>query len=169
MFEIEHLFITVQLLNQVQLFSTPWTAALQTELSFTVSWNLLRLMSTESLMPSNYLILCHSLLLLPSTLPGSGSFQMSQLFSSVGPSIRVPTSASVLPMNIQGWFPLGLTSLISLLSKGLSRVFTTTAWKHQFFGAQPSLWSNSHIHTWLLEKPQLWLHKLLSAKWYIYF
>ena len=128
MFEIEHLFITVQLLNQVQLFSTPWTAALQTELSFTVSWNLLRLMSTESLMPSNYLILCHSLLLLPSTLPGSGSFQMSQLFTSVGPSIRVPTSASVLPMNIQGWFPLGLTSLISLLSKGLSRVFTTTAW-----------------------------------------
>ena len=65
-----------------------------------------------------------------------------------------PTSASVLPMNIHGWFPLGLMGLISLQSQGLSRVFSsTTIWKHQFFGAQPSLWFNSHIHTWLLETP----------------
>ena len=80
--------------------------------------------------------------------PASGSFLMSQLFKS-----GVGASASVPPMNIQDWFPLGLTDLISLQSKGLSRLFSkTTVQKHQFFGAQPSLWSNSHIHTWLLEK-----------------
>ena len=84
--------------------------------------------------------------------PASGSFPMSWLFTSGGQSLRAWASASVLPMNIQGWFPLGGTGLI-LLSKGLSRVFSnTTVQKHQFFGAQPSLWSNSHIHTWLLEK-----------------
>ena len=84
---------------------------------------------------------------------------MSQLFASGGQSIGASASASVLPTNIQAWFPLGLTGLISLLSKGLSRVFSNiTVQKHQFFGAQPSLWSNSHIPTWLLEKPQLWLY-----------
>ena len=72
-------------------------------------------------------------------------------------------------MNIRGWFPLGLTGLISMLSKGLSRVFNTTVQKHRFFGAQPSLWSNCHIHTWLLEKPQLWLYGHLSAKWCLCF
>ena len=78
---------------------------------------------------------------------------MSQFFASGGQSIGASASASVLPVNIQDLFPLGLTSLISLLSKGLSRVFSnTTVWKHQFFGAQPNLWSNSHIRTWLLEK-----------------
>ena len=83
--------------------------------------------------------------------PPSGSFPMSWLFVSGGRSIGA--SASVLPMNIQDWFPLGLTGLISLLSKGLSRGFSnTTVQKHQFFSAQPSLWSNSHIHTWLLWK-----------------
>ena len=86
--------------------------------------------------------------------PASGSFQMSQLFTSGGQSIEVSASTPVLPMNIQDWFPLGLTAWISLQSKGLSRVFSnTTVQKHQFFGAQPSIWSNSHIHTWLLEKP----------------
>ena len=86
--------------------------------------------------------------------PTSGSFLMSWLFASGGQSIGAPTSASVLPMNIQDWFPLGLTGLISLQTKGLSRDFsTTTVQKHQFFSVQPSLWSNSHIHTWLLEKP----------------
>ena len=85
--------------------------------------------------------------------PASGSFTMSQLFTSGGQSIGA--SASVLLMNIQGWFPLGLTGLISLQSKGVSRVFSnTTVWKHQFLGAQLSLWSNSHIHTWLLERSQ---------------
>ena len=85
--------------------------------------------------------------------PASDSFPMSWFFASGGQSTGVSTSASVLSMNIQDWFPLGLTGLISLLSKRLSRVFSsTTIWKHQFFGAQPSLWSNSHIHTWLLKK-----------------
>ena len=86
--------------------------------------------------------------------PASGSFQMSQLFTSGGQSIGVSASASVLPVNIQDWFPLGLTGWISLRSKGLSRVFSnTTVWKHTFFGSQLSLWSNSHIHRWPLEKP----------------
>ena len=86
--------------------------------------------------------------------PASGSFPMSQFFTSGGQSIGVSASASVFPMNIQGWFPLGLIDLNSLMSKGLSRVFSNaTVWKHQFFGAQPSLWPTSHILTWLLEKP----------------
>ena len=73
-------------------------------------------------------------------------------------------------MNIQGWFPLGLTGLISLLSKGLSRAFfRTPIWKHQFFSAQPSLWSNSHICIWLMEKPWLWQYGPLSAKWRLCF
>ena len=82
------------------------------------------------------------------------SFSMSWLFASGGQSIGASASASVLPVNIQSWFPLGLTGLISLLSKGLSRVLSsTTVQKHQFFSAQPFLWSNSHIHMWLREKP----------------
>ena len=86
--------------------------------------------------------------------PVSESFPMSQFFASVGQSIGVSASASVLPINILGWFPLGWTDWISLQSKGRSRVFSnTTAQKHQFFSTQLSLWSNSHIHTWLLEKP----------------
>ena len=84
--------------------------------------------------------------------PASGAFPMSQLFTLGGQSIGA--SASVLPMNIWGWFPLGLCGLISLQSKGLTGISSnTTVQKHQFFGAQLSLWSNSHIHTWLLEKP----------------
>ena len=83
--------------------------------------------------------------------PASVSFTVSQFFASGGQ--RIGASASVLPMNIQGWFPLGLTGFI-LKSKGLSRVFSnTTVQRHQFFRAQTSLWSYSHIHTWLLEKP----------------
>ena len=89
--------------------------------------------------------------------PASGSFPRSQLFTSGGQSIRASASAEVLPVNIQGWFPLRLTGLISLQFKGFSRAFSSTAvQKYQFFGAQPSLWSNSHICTWLLEKPLLW-------------
>ena len=95
----------------------------------------------------------------------SGSFPVSWLFASGGQSIGVSASTSVLPMNIQGWFPLGLTGLISLLSKGLSRVFSsTTVWKHQFSSTQLSLWSNSHIPTWLLEKWYLWLYGPLWTK-----
>ena len=86
--------------------------------------------------------------------PESGSSPMSQFFASGDQSIRTSASASVLPMNVQGWFPLGLTGLISLQSKGLSRVLSnTTVQTHQIFDTQLSLWSNSYIHTWLLEKP----------------
>ena len=89
----------------------------------------------------------------PQSFPASRSFQMSQLFASSSQSIGVSVSTPVLPMNTQNWFPLGWTGWISMQSKGLSRVFScTTIRKHQFFGAHPSLWSNSYICTWLLEK-----------------
>ena len=126
--------------------------SLQGSLSFTVSWSLFKLMCIELVMPSSHLILCHPLLLL--LFWASASFPMSQLSILGGQSTGVSNSASVLPVNIQGLFPWGLTSLISLLSKGLSRVFSsTTIRKHQFFSTRPSWWSSSHIHTWLLEKP----------------
>ena len=133
---------------------TPWIAAHQASLSITNSQSLPKLMSIESVMPSSHLILCCPLLLLPQSLPASGSFPMSQLFTWGGQRIGVSASSSVLPMNIQDWFLLGWTGWITLQSKGLSRVFSnTTVQKHQFFGAQLSSQSNSHIHTWLLEKP----------------
>ena len=98
--------------------------------------------------------ICHPLLLLPSIFPSIRIFLMSQLFALGGQSIGALASASVLPMNIQDWFPLGSTDLICLQSKGLSRVFfSTTVQKHQFFGAQPSSQSNSHIYTRPQEKP----------------
>ena len=107
--------------------------------------SLLKVMYIESVMPSSHLIICQPLLL-PSVFPSI------RVFSSGGQSIGA--SASILPMTIKDWFPLGLTGLISLMPKGLSRVFSnTTVEKHQFFSAQLSLWSNSQIHTWLLEKP----------------
>ena len=97
--------------------------------------------------------------------PASGSFPMNQFFASGGQSIRVSASASVLPMNTHDWSPLGWTGWISLQSKGLSRVFSnTTVQKHQFFSAQLSSQSNSHIHTWPLEKPYPWLDGPLLAK-----
>ena len=93
--------------------------------------------------------------------PASGSFQMSQFFTSAGQSIGVSASTSVFPMNTQDWSPLGWTGWIFLQSKGLSRVFSNTAvQKHQFFGTQLSSQSNSHIHTWLLEKTQSWLDEI---------
>ena len=146
---------------QFRPFATPWTAAHQVSLSIINSRSLLKLTSIGSVMPSNHLILCLLLLLLclllllpPSTFPASESFQMSQFFTSGGQSIGVSASASVLLMNIQDWFPLGLTGWISLQSKGFSRVFSnTTVQKHQFFSVQFSSWSKTHSHTWLLEKP----------------
>ena len=128
-------------------YVTPWTAAQQASLSFTISWSLLKLMSLELMMPSNHLTLCHPLFSCPQPLPASGSFPVSQLFPSGSQSIGASASASVLPITIQDWFPLGLTGLISLQSKGLSRVFSNTAvQKHQFFGTQPSLWSLTSVH-----------------------
>ena len=141
-------FSSVQSLSHVWLFVTPWTAAHQASLSITNSWSLLKLISIESVMPSNHLIICHLLSSCLQSFPASGSFPVSQFFASGSQSIGALASASVLPMDIQGWFPLGLTNLIALQSKGLSRIFSnTTVQKHQFFGAQLSLWSSSHIHT----------------------
>ena len=146
-------FSSVQSLSRVWTSGTPWTAACQASLSITNTWSLLKLMSIELVMPSNHLILCHPLLLLPSIFPSIRIFSSELVLPIKWPKIGVSASASVLPMNIQDWFHSGLTGLI-LQSKGLSRVFSnTTVQKHQFFSVQLSLQSNSHIHTWLLEKP----------------
>ena len=119
----------------------------------TISWSLLKLMYIELVMLSNHLILCRPFSSCSQSFWGSWSFPMSQFFALGGQSIGASASASVLPMNVQSRFPLGLTDLISLLSKGRSRIFSsTTVQKHQFFIVQPSLWSNSHIHTWPSEK-----------------
>ena len=132
-------FSSVQSLSHVWLFETPWTAVRQASLSITNSWNLLKLMSIKSVMPS----ISFSVILFSSCLqsfPESGSYQMSQFFASGGQSTGVSASASVLPMNIQHWYPLGWTGWISLQSKELSRVFSnTTIQKHQFFGTHLSL------------------------------
>ena len=126
----------VQLLSHIQLFVTPWTAPCQAPLSSIISQSLLRFMSTESVMLSNHLILCCPLSSSPQSFPASGSFPVSWLFTSGGQIIGASASATVLPMNIQGGFPLGLTALMTLQSEGLSRVFSsTTIQKHPFFGA----------------------------------
>ena len=141
----------VQPPSHVWFSATPWTAAHQASCSSLSPWVCL---NSYPWSQWYYPTMSSSVVPFSSCLQSflaSGSFPMSHLFRSGGPSIGV--SASVLPVNIQGWFPLGLTSLISLQSKGLSRIFSsTTVQKHPFFSAQPSLWSSSHIHTWLLEK-----------------
>ena len=143
---------SLQSLSRVQLFAIPWTTACQASCPSPTpgacsnscpSTRWYHPTISSSVVPFSGL----------QSFPASGSFQMSQFFSSGGQSIGVSASASVLPMNIQDWFPLGGTGWISLQSKGLSRVFfNTTVQKHQFFGAQLSSQSNSHIHTWSLEK-----------------
>ena len=121
-------FVVVQLLSFVQLFATPQAVACQAPVCSTISWSLLKLMSIKLVMLSNNFIICCPLLLLPQSFLASGSFPMSRLFTSGDQNIGA--LASVLPMNIQGWFPLGLTGLISLQSKGLTRVFfSTIIWK----------------------------------------
>ena len=143
------IFSSVQSLSHIWLFTTPWTVARKASLSITNSWGLLKLWSIESdaIRPSHTLW--------SPSLPAFNflqhqSFQMSQFFTSCGQSPGVSASASVLPKNTQDWSPL---EWISLQSKALSRVFSnTTVQKHQFFSAQLSLQSNSHIHTWPVEK-----------------
>ena len=144
-------FNSVQSLSRVWLFATPWTAARQASWSITNSWSLPKLTSIELVMPSNHLILCRPLPAFNLS-QHQGLFQWVSSSHQVAQSIGVSASTSVLPMNTQGWFPLGWTGWISLQSKGLSRVFSNTT-GHQFFSAQLSSQSNSHIHTWLLEKP----------------
>ena len=144
---------SVQLLSRVQLCD-PMNCKRQASLSITNSQSLLRLMPIESVMPSSHLILCHPLLLLPPIPPSIRVFS-----NESAPRMRWPKywsfSFSISPsMNTRNWSPLGWTAWISLQSKGLSRVFSnTTVQKHEFFGAQLSSQSNSHIHAWPLEKP----------------
>ena len=141
--------LIVRLLSHVQLFATPWTLAHQASQSFTIrslsnscQWYYLTISSSAT-----WFSFCLQ------SFPASGSFPMSQFFTSGGQSSGASSPSSILPKIVPGWSPLRLTGLI-LQSKGLSRIFSsTTIWKHQFFGAQPSLWSNSHICTWLLKKP----------------
>ena len=136
------LLLLLLLLSCVWIFAALWTAARQASLYFTISQSLLKLMTIESMMPSNQLILCRPFSCPRESSPALGSFPMSLIFASGGQSIGASTSASVFPKNIQSWFPLGLTGLISFLSKGLSRVFSyTTVWKLQrsaFFMVQLS-------------------------------
>ena len=135
---------SVQSLGCVQLFVTPWTATRQASLSISNSRSSLKLRSIESVMPSRHLILCRPLLL-----PPIQSLPMSQLFAWGGQSTGASALALFLPQKSQGRPPSEWTGWISLQSKGLSRVFSnTTVQKHQFFSAQPSSQSNSHIHTW---------------------
>ena len=126
----------------------PGIAAYQASLSITNSWSSPKLISTESLMPSNHLILCHPFFLPPLIFPSIRVFSSESTLHMRWPNTGVSASASVLPVNTQDWSAIGWTGWISLQSKGLSRVFSnTTVQKHQFFGAQLYSQSNSHIHT----------------------
>ena len=151
---MQYVFSSVQSLSRVRLFATPWITACQASLSITNSrsyWNPCPLSQWCYPTISSSVVPFSSC---PQSFPASGSFHMIEFFTSGGQSTGVSASASVLPMNTQDWSPLGWTSWISLQSKGLSRVFSkTTVQKHQFLGTQLSSQSNSHIHTWPLEKP----------------
>ena len=144
----------VQSFSCVQLFVTPWTAACQASLTFSISWSLLKLMFVESMMPSKHLILCCPLILLPSVFPSIRIFSSESAlhirwpkYWSLSFSISASNEYSRLISFRIDWFDL-------LAVQGTLKVLSsTTIWKHQFFDAQSSLWSNSHSHTWLLEKP----------------
>ena len=149
-----HQFSSVQLLSRVRLFATPWMAARQASLSLTTPG-----VHPDSCPSSQW---CHPAISssvapfssCPQSLPASESFPMSQLFARGGQSTGVSALASFLPKKSQGWSSSEWSGWISLQSKGLSSVFSnTTVQKHQCFGTQISLYFNSHIHTWLLEKP----------------
>ena len=145
-------FVVIGSRIQVPLFATSWTVAHQASLSSTISCNLLKFMSVESVIASHHLTLYHLLFLLPSVFPSIRSFPLTWLSAYSGQSIGA--SASFLPMNIQGWFPLGLTGLISMQFKWLSRgLSSTTTRKYKLYGDQPSLWSSSQICAWLWRKP----------------
>ena len=153
---MKYFVVVVLLLSHFWFFATPWTVAHQASLSFTIFHSLLKLVSIESVMPSNHLTLCHPLFLALSLPQHQGLFQWVSSSHQVGPSIGVSTSGSVLPMNIQDWFPWRLTGLISLQSKGLSRVFSNTTVRNINSFALSFLYGStltSYIHTWLLEKP----------------
>ena len=147
-------FNSDQSLSHAWLFTTPWNAARQSSLSITNFQSMVKLMSFESVMPSNHLILCHSLLLLPSIFPSIRVFASESVLHIRWPEYWSFSFSISSSKEYSDLFLLGLTYLISLQSKGHSKIFSnTTVRKHQFFGTQLSLQSNSHIHTWLLEKP----------------
>ena len=150
----------------VWLFATPWTAPCQASLSFTISQSLHRFMSIESVMPSNYLMLCHPLHLLPSNFPSKRIFS-----NELALCIRWPKywSLSIMPSNeYSGLISFGINWFDLLAGKGLSSVFSSTmVLKHQFFGALPYLWSNTHIHPYW--KKHSWLDRPLSTKWCLCF
>ena len=160
--------VVVQSFICVQLFVTPWTVACQASLHYFPEFAQTHIhWTSDAIQPSHPL---------SPPFPPASVFPSIRVFSNeLALCIRWPkywsfSSASVLLVNIQGWYPLRLTDLISLLSKGLSRVFSSiVVWKHQFFGTQPSLWSNSHIHTGLLEKIIALTILTLGRKWYFYF
>ena len=144
----------VQSLSCVWFFVTPWSEACQPSLSITNTQSLPKLMSIESVMPSNHLILCHTRLLLPSVFPGIRVFSNETVLCIRWPQYWI-FSFNISPSNEHsGLISFRMDWMDLLASKGLSRVFyNTTVQRHQFFGTQLSLYSNSHIHTWLLEKP----------------
>ena len=145
-------FVVVQPLSHVQVFATPWVPCPSISPGICSNSCLLSRWCHPTISCSVVPFFC------PQSFSASGSFPVSQFFAPGSQIIGALASASVLPMNIKCWFPLRWPGLISLPAKRLSRVFSnTTVQKHQLFGAYPSLWSNSHIHMWLLEKPQLWL------------
>ena len=140
--------VVVQSLSHVWLSATPWTAACQASLSIANSRSLLKPTSIELVMPSNHFILCHPLLLLPSTFPSIRVLSNESVLSIRWPKHWSFSFSTPLPMNILDWFSLELTGLMSLKSKRLSGVFSnTTVQKYQFFSPDPSLWSYYHIHT----------------------
>ena len=148
LYVLHHLF-QFSSVSHVWLFVTPWTAAHQDSMSIINSQSLLKLMFIELLIPSNHVILCCPLLLLPPIPPSIKVFSNESALCIRWPKYWSFSFSSVLPMNTQDWSPSGWTGWISLQSKGLSRVFSdTTAQKHQFFSAKLSSQSNSHIHTW---------------------
>ena len=148
------IFSSVQLLIRVRLFETPWITARQASLSMTNTWSSLRLTSIELAMPSSLLILCRTLFLLPPIPPSIRVLSNDSTLHIRWPRYWTFSFSIILPKKSQGWSPSECTGWISLQFKGHSRVFSnTTVQKHQFFGAQPSSQSNSHIHTWPLEKP----------------
>ena len=171
--------LVAQSLSRAWIFATPWNVAHQEPHGM----QHIRLLclplspeaSSNSCPLSQWCYLTISFSAIPFSIclhsfPTSRSFPISQIFALGGQNIAASASASVLPMTLQGWFPLGFTGWISLQSKKLSRVFSsTTIQKHQFFHVQPSLRFNSHIHVWLSEKPQLWLYCPLLAKWCLCF
>ena len=143
----------VQSPSRVRLFITPWTAGRQASLSLVISQSSPNFMSIESVMPSNHLILCCPLLLLPSVFPSIRVFSSESAFC-IGWPKNWSFSFSISPSEKYSGLVSFKIGLISLVSNGLSRVFSSTVvWKHQLFGTLPSLLSSSHIHTWLLGKP----------------